>query len=353
MKLGARIFKTGIAVTLALFLASLLHFPSPVFAGISAVFAMQPTIYRSYLSLIEQVQANIIGAAFAIIAVLLFGRDPFIIGLTLMIVIALCLKMRLESTISVALVTVIAIMEYTDREFIEFAVIRFSTIMLGVFAAFIVNLIFLPPKYEKRLYAQINENTENILKWIRIHIRHASEHHILKEDIEKMKEDMTKLEHLYLMYKEERTYSRKNRFQKSRKLVLYRQMIVVANRALDTLKILHRFENELYHMPLELQQAIRSQLDSLLHYHEQILLKFIGKTKCHPRAETVIETHQERTRLIEAFYAHHQQKNQYYLFSLIGAIIDYSEQLEHLDKLIDSFQHYHHDAALVKNLASH
>jgi uncharacterized membrane protein YgaE (UPF0421/DUF939 family) len=134
--------------------------------------------------------------------------------------------------------------------------------------------------------------------------------------------------------------------------VLYRQMIVVANRALDTLKILHRFENELYHMPLELQQAIRSQLDSLLHYHEQILLKFIGKTKCHPRTETAIETHQERTRLIEAFYAHHQQKNEYYLFSLMGAIIDYSEQLEHLDKLIDSFQHYHHDAALVKNLAN-
>jgi uncharacterized membrane protein YgaE (UPF0421/DUF939 family) len=353
MKFGARIFKTGIAVTLALFLATLLHFPSPVFAGISAVFAMQPTIYRSYLSLIEQVQANIIGAAFAIIAVLLFGRDPFIIGLTLMIVIAICLKMRLESTISVALVTVIAIMEYTDTQFIEFAVLRFATIMLGLFAAFIVNLIFLPPKYEKKLYGQITENTENILKWIRIHIRHASDHHILKEDIEKMKESMTKLEHLYLMYKEERTYSRKNRFQKSRKLVLYRQMIVVANRALDTLKILHRFENELYHMPLECQQAIRSQLDSLLHYHEQLLLKFIEKVKYHPRTETAIETHQERKRLIEAFYTHLQQKNEYYLFSLLGTIIDYSEQLEHLDKLIDSFQHYHHDASLVKNLTSH
>ena len=89
MKLGARIFKTGIAVALALFLAALFHFPSPVFAGISAVFAMQPTIYRSYLSLIEQVQANVIGALFAITAVLILGRDPLIVGLTLMIVIRL------------------------------------------------------------------------------------------------------------------------------------------------------------------------------------------------------------------------------------------------------------------------
>jgi uncharacterized membrane protein YgaE (UPF0421/DUF939 family) len=352
MKLGARIFKTGIAVTLALVLATLLHLPSPVFAGISAVFAMQPTIYRSYLSLIEQVQANIIGAAFAIIAVLLFGRDPFIVGLTLMIVIALCLKMRLESTISVALVTVIAIMEHTDKQFIEFAVIRFLTIMLGIFAAFIVNLIFLPPKYEKKLYEKITENTENILKWIRIHTRHASEHHILKEDIEKMKENMTKLEHLYLMYKEERTYFRKNRFQKSRKLVLYRQMIVAANRALDTLKLLHRFENELYHLPHEFQQIIRSQLDCLLHYHEQILLKFIGKVKHQPRTDPVNETNHERMRLIEAFYAHHHQSNEYYLFSLVGMIIDYSEQLEHLDKLIESFQHYHQESSLTKTLTN-
>lgn len=32
MKLGARIFKTGIAISLALFLATLLDLPTPVFA---------------------------------------------------------------------------------------------------------------------------------------------------------------------------------------------------------------------------------------------------------------------------------------------------------------------------------
>ena len=33
MKLGARIFKTGIAIVLSLYLAQLLHSPSPVLAG--------------------------------------------------------------------------------------------------------------------------------------------------------------------------------------------------------------------------------------------------------------------------------------------------------------------------------
>ena len=67
MKLGARIFKTGIAITLALYLASWLGLPTPVFAGIAAIFAIQPSIYRSFLTIVDQVQANIIGAATAII----------------------------------------------------------------------------------------------------------------------------------------------------------------------------------------------------------------------------------------------------------------------------------------------
>jgi uncharacterized membrane protein YgaE (UPF0421/DUF939 family) len=343
MKLGARIFKTGIAITLALCLTKLFHLPSPAFAGISAVFAVQPTIYRSYLSLVEQVQANIIGAFFAIIGVLLFGHNPFIVGLTAILVIALCLKLRLESTISVALVTVIAIMEYTENSFIQFALVRFSTIMLGILAAFFVNCIFIPPKYEKKLYHQIVDNTENILKWIRMNTRRASEHHVLKEDIEMMKENMMKLDQLYLMYKEERIYFQKNRYQKSRKLVLYRQMIVATNRALDTLKMLHRLENELCHMPVEFQQTIRSQLDCLLHYHEQILLKFIGKIKYQPESGIVSEVCNEKRRLVEAFYQYNQQGNEYHLFSLIGTIIHYGEQLDRLDKLIDSFQHYHKD----------
>ncbi|MFD3203724.1 aromatic acid exporter family protein, partial [Bacillus sp. LR_5] len=56
MKLGARIFKTGIAITLALYLASWIGLPAPIFAGIAAIFAIQPSIYRSFLIIIDQVQ---------------------------------------------------------------------------------------------------------------------------------------------------------------------------------------------------------------------------------------------------------------------------------------------------------
>ncbi|MBD1379667.1 FUSC family protein [Metabacillus arenae] len=343
MKLGARILKTGIAITIALWISNVLQLPSPVFAGIAAIFAIQPTIYRSYLSVIEQAQANIIGAFIAILFGLVFGPHPFVIGFTAVIVISINLKLKMEKTIPVALVTVIAILENPGEDFIQFALIRFSTVLLGVLAAFVVNLIFLPPKYETKLYNQIVENTVEIIKWIRINIRQASEHSVLKEDIESLKEKMIKLDQLYLLYKEERHYFKRNEYSKSRKLVMFRQMLVTSNRALYTLRKLHRLENELHNMPKEFQQILVSELDYLLHFHELIHMKLVGKIK--PQSSHEPERVYNKQKLVEAYLSYQSscacQDSFYHLMPLVSNIMEYSEQLEHLDILINSFQSYH------------
>ncbi|MBO9130956.1 aromatic acid exporter family protein [Bacillus sp. 165] len=347
MKLGARILKTGIAITLALYASMLFDLPSPVFAGISAVFALQPSVYRSYLTALEQFQANIIGAVFAIVFVLAFGNNPFIIGLAAVLTIIVTLKLRLENTISIAIVTVIAIMEYQGANFFDFALLRFVTIMIGIFSAFIVNLVFMPPRYETKLYHKIVNNTEEILKWIRMNSRQASDFVSLKSDINRMKDKMIKLNHFYLLYKEERSYFKKDKYSKARKLVLFRQMLVTTNRSLDTLKLLHRLENELHHMPEAFQHLIKTELDCLVNYHEQVLLKFIGKVKPQPVSEILDEVCAGRQALLRSFmgYQNPDDEDQYklwlHLFPLISSIIDYSEKAEHLDRLIDSFYAYH------------
>ncbi|MRX73756.1 aromatic acid exporter family protein [Bacillus lacus] len=345
MKLGARILKTGIAITLALWLATLLNLPSPVFAGISAIFAIQPTIYRSYLSIIEQIQANIIGASIAILFGLIFGPHPFVIGFTAVIVIALNIRLKLQNTIPVSLVTVIAILESPGEHFIEFSLIRFATIILGVLAAFIVNMVFIPPKYETKLYHRIVENTEEIIKWIRINSRHISEHSVLKDDIEKFKDNIIKLDQLYLHYKEERSYFKKNTLAKTRKLVIFRQLLNTTRRALDMLKRLHRLENEFHHMPKEFQQIFIAELDYLLNYHETILLKFIGKIKPSVPDEFMQEGALNKSELFESFLrlkAEYEDENYVYnILPLVTSIMDYSEHLEHLDVLMNSFQTYH------------
>jgi uncharacterized membrane protein YgaE (UPF0421/DUF939 family) len=353
MKLGARILKTGIAIALSLFTAQMLHSPSPVMAGIAAIFAIQPTIYRSYLTIIEQIQGNIIGALFGVIFVLLLGNHIIVIGLAAISVILLNLKLKLENTIGLSLVTLISIMEMPSDNFIQLAAIRFSTIMIGVFSAFLVNLIFMPPKYENKLYFKIVNTTEDIIKWIRLSTRHDYDHQLLKADIKTFKDSIQSMEQLYTLYKEERSYFKKVKLEKSRKLVIYRQLNLTAKKALDTLKRLHRFENEILQLPESFRESIQEQLDSLIYHHEQVLLRFIGKVPTPTTGDK--ETNYINKKELFDFYLMHVRENDdhdnphlYHSMQLIATIIDYGEQVEHLDTLIISFHCYHHNEISIE-----
>lgn len=351
MKLGARILKTGIAIVLSLYLGQLLHSPSPVFAGIAAIFAIQPTIYRSYLTIIEQVQGNIIGALFAVIFVLTLGNHFIVIGLAAVIVITINLKLKLENNIGLSLVTLISIMETPGGNFIPFAGVRFSTIMIGVFSAFIVNLVFMPPKYETKLYLRITSTTEEIIRWIRLSTRHDFDHQQLKTDIEKLKDSSIKMGQLYVMYKEERSYFKKNKLEKSRKLVVYRQMTLAVRKGLDTLKRLHRFENELLNLPEDFQHSIREQLDCLIYHHEQLMLRFIGKVP-NPPANADAAVCLNKKEIFNLFLQHHhenldQNPHHYHIMQIVASIIDYGEHVEHLDTLINSFHSFHQNEVSI------
>lgn len=352
MKIGARIFKTGIAIILALSLAQILELPSPAFAGIAAIFAIQPTIFRSYRTVIEQIQGNLIGAVIAILFVIIFGNHVFFVGLACTIVIIINVKLKTENTITLSVVTVIALMENQTGNFFDFAVIRFSTILLGIFSSFVVNLFFIPPKYETKLYYQVTGIAEEISKWIRISTRHASEHTHIKNDIQIMKEQLVKIEQLYLMYKEDRELFKKASNAKARKLVVYRKMITTTKRALDILKKLNKYENQFHHMPLNFQNAIQEQLDFLVTQHEHIHLKYIRKTKTsiYYEKEHGI-SHRELLNLFLTLEKEVEDQNEpyiYHMMSLISAIIEYEEHIEHLDTLITSFQSFHKDDDEIK-----
>lgn len=354
MKLGARMVKTGIAIVLSLFLSDLLQLPTPIFAAIAAIFAIQPTIYRSYLSVIEQIQGNVVGAVTAFVFTLAFGNHLMVVGLGAIIVIAINLKLRLENTISLSLVTLIAIMETPGENFIEFGLIRFGTIMLGVLSAFVVNLIFLPPKYESKLYFKAAELTEEITKWIRISAREATEHALLKKDIKKISEEIVKLDQLYFLYKEERNYFKKQTTVKLRKLVIYRQMAATLKKALQTLKELHRFENELANLPEELKMELQRRLDSIIDHHEQVMLKYIDKVR-HPSQNIIAEEQQvvERRELFQLFMEYEdifekkEDETFFHIIQVISSINEYDEHLKHLDRLITSFKTYHKNANKV------
>lgn len=347
MKLGARIFKTGIAIVFALFIADVLSLPNPVFAGIAAIFAIQPTIYRSYLTIVEQIQGNLIGAITAVIFVLVFGHQIVTVGFAAVIIILVMLKLGLEKSVSLALVTMIAIMEIKGDAFLSFAALRFVTIVIGVLSAFIVNLLFMPPKYETKLFQAIHQAQDEIIRWIRLAGRQASEHVATKKSLDKLKERLTNVNQLYTLFKEERSYFKKNTMVKARKLVIYRQMIAASQSSYEVLSRLHKFENELLNLPEHFRMMIQERLDSLLTYHEQIHLKFVGKLKSGKLMESLNEEHIQRQEVMDIFAKEialtkeEEEFSAYHLLHVLSALLNYEEQLEHLDRLIVSNQRRH------------
>ena len=352
MKLGGRVLKTGVAIVFALFIAELLNISSPVFAGIAAIFAIQPSIYRSYLTIVEQVQGNLIGATVAIIFGLLFGHHIVAIGIAAIIVIGIMMKLKLEKAITLAIVTLIIIMEFQGDNFMTFALIRFGTIMIGVFAAFIVNLVFLPPKYEIKLFKSIYSLQDDIIRWTRLAVRQASEHTSTKHALKKLKGRLSDVNKMYDFYTEERSYLKKQRFIKARKLVLYRQMIVTTKRSFELLQRLHKHENELVKLPENFQALIQSRLDGLLTYHEQLLLKFTGKLKPEHSKWPVREEYMQGNEVMDLFIDYInktkaeesiEEFTSYHLLYILSRLLDYEENLEHLDTLIVSYRSYHAD----------
>ena len=353
MKLGARVLKTGVAIVFALFIAELLNVPSPVFAGIAAIFAIQPSIYRSYQTILEQIQGNLIGATIAIIFSLIFGHHIVAVGIAAIIVIGIMLKFKLEKSLTLALVTLIVIMEIQDEAFLQFALIRFGSVMIGVFSAFIVNIVFLPPRYEVKLFKKINTLQDDIIRWTRLAARSASEHASMKMALKKLNKRYKEIDSMFTLYKEERGYyNRTSQKAKSRKLVIYRQMITTTKKSLELLMRLHKHENEITHSPEQFRLMIQERLDFLLTYHEQLLLKFTGKLKSDHSGLAKTEEYLNRTQVMDIFIEQimiakqedgEEAFSSYHLLYILSRILDYEENLEHLDRLVHSYRKFHGD----------
>lgn len=346
MKLGARMLKTGIAITLALWVAILLNLDPPTYAAIAAIAAIQPSIYKSYQSVVSNLRGSLIGAIIAVIFYYTIGNNPFVIGLVVVIVMAIQTKFKTKTSITLPAITVIAIMSGTPNGyFLFYAFKRLSLALIGVGSSFVVNLVFGPPKFETRLFQQILYNSDEIIKSLRLKSRYETVDTVLKEDMVKFRENRLSAEHLFSLYKEERTFPSKQKFTKGRKLVVFRQMIQSNQMALDVLRSMHRHENEFRKVPDDLQKIVQNQLEHLINYHEQILMKFTGKTSDQP-TELTNQVSQNQKSLSNAFLSFYEKDGGNYdqwllLFPTIALIIDYQENLLYLDKRINGFRTYH------------
>jgi uncharacterized membrane protein YgaE (UPF0421/DUF939 family) len=333
--LGPRVLKTGLAVVLALYITKWLGLEPPVFAAIAATFTIQPSIYRSWKQVLEQFQANTLGAIIAVSSIYLFGNSPIVIGLVMVIVIIISLKLKMEGSISLTLITVLVMMSSQEYQGIVAAGNKFVIVLVGMGSAFLVNLIISPPNYNKSFTEKMDSSFRSMSLLIRTAISNELTEKTFQGQWIQLKKDVTKLEDLYKILDEEREKISKVKPLDVREIVVFKQMLACLQQGLKLLDIIedHFFQSR---PDQEETREFDQHLEELISYHEMVLLKYAGKIKEIEDADVLEESGQFLEGIMDDKVYSREHKLR--LVIIGSAIFDYAFQLERLNDLIDQYQ---------------
>ncbi|MBN1459576.1 MAG: FUSC family protein [Armatimonadetes bacterium] len=165
MRVGARVWKTALAVAAAIGISRLLGISHPVFAGVAAIICMQPTVAGSIRSGRERMQATIVGAVFSLAALMLLEAvpalqvaRPLMVGLTVLCVMAVIIRLKWFDSLVLAAATVVVIMVLPPEENIYwYSASRTVVTFVGIVVAAVVNAVFLTPHYRLPLWQRLRE----------------------------------------------------------------------------------------------------------------------------------------------------------------------------------------------------
>jgi uncharacterized membrane protein YgaE (UPF0421/DUF939 family) len=353
MKLGARIVKTGLAVVIALYIARYFEMEPIVFAAVAATLSIQPSIYRSWKYLKDVLTSNVIGASFAVVMMTTLGTDPFIVGLTVIFVIASNLKLKLQHSVSISVLTVIAIMESgVSGSPLDYSLGRFLTIMTGVGSSMLVNILFLPPKYEHKLFDTLNKwhNRSSLL--LRNLTTSSLTLKAVREEKEWLKKQEKRARDLFDLHKEERKgFFQKGHYPIMRRLVLFKRMIKTIEKQMDLYDSLEIHFRHVISLSESKGQEITEFLSVLTSYQERIFLKYEGKVKHseHHQKDVMLDEMSHKTiRDLMELYTPNNQTLWLHLFPVASAMVGLIEELDHLDRLVDSFHTFHQKRATTQ-----
>src|SRR5690625_4349764 len=113
--IGPRMMKTGLAVALSILITETLELELGMVAVITAVVAMQPSIMRSISYIKEVALSTLIGIVFALAGAYTLGLQPISIGITVILAIALNIRLGWVKTVNITILTIAIIMLSSDE----------------------------------------------------------------------------------------------------------------------------------------------------------------------------------------------------------------------------------------------
>lgn len=343
MKIGGRVLKTGLAITLSIYL-SLFLIPdnSASLAAIAAITTTLPSVRKSFDMLQRRALANMIGGAIAVFMIVTIGDNPLSIGIASIVTIAVLNAIGFGDVLSLACVTVVAVMLSNNDNFYITAIYRVLETIIGVTVSFAVNWLVYPPRHDKPFYSTLMTITNEILVFIRATLRKNVKFSVLHQDIQWARKELASLINLFELMRTEVIFKKKDRIAKARRLVIYRQMIKTTEAVIDLLTVLHNHDHVFKSFPDELRIGVRDRLETLMIGHEQIILKFSGRISAS--AVKFINADQEyKLEYMERFFLQAKtelEHDQIYdndgngVVHIMSAIYYYEESLIKLNRII-------------------
>jgi uncharacterized membrane protein YgaE (UPF0421/DUF939 family) len=329
--------KTGLAVAVALWVGMLIGLTSPIISAVAAIFTIQPSIYRSWKELLQQIQSNVLGAAVAVAAVWLIGSTPIAVGLVCIGVILLCLRLKAEETIGLTLVTVVVIMEARGQQGWLYAADRFGAIMTGMLSAFAVNVIVAPPRHRERFVKHVQEARSALSRLLRTAVSNELKEKVFREEHDRLKSRMRQLEEFYQLFAEERVWRVNSRVVRTRLLVIYKGMLLTLEQGIA---LVEAVEQHYFAVPTaqEWNRLIDRQMEALCGYHEQLMWKWQGQMK--PGASASAPPPEATALLTDMITARNEQEDavtRARLLVVTAAVFSYEDRLRRLDKLMEQW----------------
>ncbi|MFC7151639.1 aromatic acid exporter family protein [Cohnella cellulosilytica] len=304
-------------------------------AAIASIFTIQPSIYRSWMQMLDQVQSNVLGAVIAIGTVSLVGNTPILVGLVCVGVILLCIRLKAEDTIALTLVTVVVIMEAQGQGWMV-AWDRLAAILTGMVSAFAVNVAIAPPRHRMRFVKHVEDTQALLSRLLRTVISNELKENVYRKEQGELRTKIRKLETHYDMFAEERVWRKQPRLQRARLLVVYKGMVAALERGYA---LIEAVEDQYWSVatPKSWNRLIDREFEALCGYHEQLLWKWGGKMK--PGAASAAPPPEASILLIEMIddQMEKDQEARARMLVITGALYNYEERLRRLDKLMDQW----------------
>lgn len=267
--------KTGLAVFLTSFICQWLDWPA-VFAVITAIVTIEPTVNDSIKKGVIRLPASAIGSAYAVLFISLFGNSPLTYTAAAFFTIITCFRLNLHVGLLVATLTSVAMIEVIHSHYIIAFFIRLGTTSIGLLVSTAVNMFVLPPNYSKRILANIDsvmqttgEELNVIAKDLLFETKDCKQKARSKETFANLRKKIDITDKLLKFQQAEAKY---HRLSKTKKQELQDELD-----KLTTLRLIHYHIGNLMNTPLESITWTKKQSD-----HIVLTMQALAETMANP-----------------------------------------------------------------------